>query len=135
LKKLLQKLATRQIDSYYLFVIKFIRTNPTETLQHNFNYKTKVCFFNLLDYLKYTNYDAGPGQIMLKEKDFYSGFDQNNLLPHLDLADVLTNLLNMQKDALATLISNRNADLESSEQLIKEFVIDNPLNQDELDLV
>jgi hypothetical protein len=60
------RLSTRflknEIDSYYIISIDG-KTN-------------KVTFFDLYQQLPYTNYNVGTGQVMLKEKQFFSQFDQ-----------------------------------------------------------
>ena len=60
------RLSTRylknEIDSYYIISIDG-KTN-------------KVTFFDLYQQLPYTNYNVGTGQVMLKEKQFFSQFNQ-----------------------------------------------------------
>ena len=60
------RLSTRylknEIDSYYIISIDGKTNNVT--------------FFDLYQQLPYTNYNVGTGQVMLKEKQFFSQFDQ-----------------------------------------------------------
>ena len=61
------RLSTRylkgEIDSYYIISID----GKTNT----------VTLFDLYQQLPYTNYNVGTGQVMLKEKQFFSQFDQS----------------------------------------------------------
>jgi len=63
LGRLLQYLAHGYIDSYYLLFIKF------ETERDIL--KPHIHMVDLLETLAFTHFNSGPGQIMLKEKDFY----------------------------------------------------------------
>ena len=60
------RLSTRylknEIDSYYIISIDGKTNNVT--------------FFDLYQQLPYTNYNVGTGQVMLKEKQFFSQFNQ-----------------------------------------------------------
>ena len=55
MRKLLAYLFQHLIDCYYLLIIKF---DVSQGITH------KAYFFNLLDWLEFIAYDAGPGQIM-----------------------------------------------------------------------
>ena len=61
------RLSTRylkgEIDSYYIISIDGKTNNVT--------------LFDLYQQLPYTNYNVGTGQVMLKEKQFFSQFDQS----------------------------------------------------------
>ena len=82
LKKLLRGILKRQVDSYYLLIVKF---DPAAE-------EADVNLVDLLDYLDFTHFDSGPGQIMLREGDFYSELDadyQPHLLPLKEKANLL----------------------------------------------
>lgn len=62
MQKLLDYILHRWIDSYYLLIVKFSLGDP---VQH------KIALVDMLDWLDFIVYDAGPGQIMLRERDFF----------------------------------------------------------------
>ncbi|HEY7339471.1 MAG TPA: hypothetical protein VH591_01200 [Ktedonobacterales bacterium] len=62
LKKLLRALLLRHIDSYYLLIVKMILKDDI---------RVSVYLVDMLDYLDFVTFDSGPGQIMLKERQFY----------------------------------------------------------------
>lgn len=61
--KLITALETGRISEYNILYLKFDITDPKKPV-YTFRY------MNLLDNLDIATWDAGPGQIMLKEKDF-----------------------------------------------------------------
>jgi hypothetical protein len=67
LKRVLSALAECVIDSYYLLIMK-IRHTGTE-------YSPHVYLVDMLDFLEYTVFNSGPGQMMLKEAQFYPAVD------------------------------------------------------------
>jgi hypothetical protein len=66
MNKLLDELFN--IDAYYFLKIKLFVPNNAKSIC---DLNVVVDFFNLYDYLKYVEYDAGHGQIMLNEAKFY----------------------------------------------------------------
>lgn len=64
LRKLLKSFLQKQIDSYYLLMIKFLSLDDETVAPH-------VYFVDMLDYLEYLHFDSGPGQIMLRSKNFF----------------------------------------------------------------
>jgi len=67
LKRVLVALANCLIDSYYLLIMKVERTES--------GYEPHVYFVDMLDFLDYTVFNSGPGQMMLKEAHFYPAVD------------------------------------------------------------
>ena len=72
LKKVLKAIMTRQIDSYYLLIVKMQINGETIT--------PSVYLVDMLDWLDYVTFDSGPGQMMLRAAGFYTAFDSVN--PH-----------------------------------------------------
>ena len=72
MQKLLDYILKRWIDSYYLLIIKF-------DLSANITHKSYL--IDLLDWTEFITYDAGPGQIMLREQDLYDELDTGHT-PH-----------------------------------------------------
>jgi hypothetical protein len=98
LKKLLSALLRRQIDSYYLLIVKMTLTEPRSV---------KVYFADILKYLQYTTFDSGPGQIMLKERQFYDAMDAGAVPSATTMREEIAKLLEMLEDADRRLIRNR----------------------------
>ncbi len=67
LKRVLTALADCLIDSYYLLIMKIERTSA--------GFVPHVYFVDMLDFLDYTVFNSGPGQMMLKEAYFYPAID------------------------------------------------------------
>lgn len=65
MQKLLDYIFKTWIDSYYLLIIKF---HVKDGITH------KTYLVDLLDWTEFITYNAGPGQIMLCEREFYEAF-------------------------------------------------------------
>lgn len=68
LKRVLSALVNCVIDSYYLLIMKISHAKG--------NYVPYVYFVDMLDFIDYTTYNSGPGQMMLKESQFYPVVDR-----------------------------------------------------------
>lgn len=79
LKRLLRALLLHQIDSYYLLIVKMVIMKA--------NISPVVYLVDILDQLDYTTYNAGPGQIMLKERQFYQAMADNATITHSQVSD------------------------------------------------
>jgi hypothetical protein len=113
LTKLLSRLLKLQIDSYYLLVVKF-----TELHQQ---YQPRIYFFDLLDYLDFTNFDLGPGQIMLQEKRFYEFADGGQEPPKLSLQDKVDKCVVIMQEAYERLLNNRKKRIDKLTKQISKF--------------
>ena len=71
MQKLLDYIFNQWIDSYYLLIIKFSRDFNSK----GFKILHKSYLIDILDWIDFITYDAGPGQIMLCESDFYEAFE------------------------------------------------------------
>lgn len=69
MNRILDGLKEGLINSYYILKVKYDKEKNT----------TKVYFVDILDYIDCITYDAGTGQIMLKEKKFYEIYSENNI--------------------------------------------------------
>jgi hypothetical protein len=85
----------------------------------------------LIDYLEFTNFDSGPGQLMLKEKDFYD-FLEKSTKPKRNVLDALKLLIKKQEDSLPILIKNRKKDIAKHQEMINKFDLSKPLNQEQV---
>lgn len=70
LKRVLSALALSLIDSYYLLIMKIEHTGV--------DYCPHVYLVDMLDFLDYTVFNSGPGQLMLKEAQFYPTVESLN---------------------------------------------------------
>lgn len=86
LKKLLRGLLADQIDGYYLLIVKFdLAATPS---CHSY-------FSDLLDHLPFATFDSGPGQMMLRERDFYAAIAKGWKPGHLTLREKIKALFRM----------------------------------------
>lgn len=98
LKRLLSALIARQIDSYYVLIVKMtVGDEPT----------VAVYLVDILGYLDHTTFDSGPGQMMLKEKGFYEAMERGERPSDLTVADKIEHLIEMLEDADRRLLQNR----------------------------
>lgn len=127
LTKLLDALMNRQIDSYYLLIVKMrlesapasaeiseSELNPDEIVPN-------VYFVDMLDYLDFVTFDSGPGQTMLKEKQFYKARDAGFIPPALTLADKVSRLIDLLEDGDRRLIENRYRKMERLRQAFFDY--------------
>ncbi len=112
MQRLLDYILKRWIDSYYLLVIKFdVSAEPTH----------KAYLVDILDWTDFITYDAGPGQIMLRERDFYNAYESGytpvvRTVP--EKAEILFALFEQQLEALFV---NRRARLRRQRAMLSKF--------------
>lgn len=115
LQKLLGRITGHEIDSYYLLIVKF-DISAAEKLEPS------VYFIDILDYLDYVTFDAGPGQMMLKERDFYAiadnGLDRE---PHT-LTQKTRELHELLQDGYRRLLDNRAKRMAKTRQQVDKFL-------------
>lgn len=112
MQKLLDYLFKAWIDSYYLLIIKF---SVDEAISH------KAYLLDLLDWTDFITYDAGPGQIMLREKDFYDAFDSGYAPAERPIARKVETLFTRFEEGIHSLFTNRQERLERQRKLFKGF--------------
>ena len=103
LKKVLSAIMARQIDSYYLLMVKM------QIAAHKID--PSVYLVDMLDWLDYVTFDSGPGQMMLKAVKFFHEFDPKNVKP-LSITDKVRRLMALYEDGERRLKENRERDLE-----------------------
>ena len=142
LTKLLDALLRHWIDSYYLLIVKMrlgslpasvdvpsARLIPDQIVPN-------VYLVDMLDYLDFVTFDAGPGQSMLKEKQFYEAVDSQWTPLGLTIAEKVSRLIDLLEDGDRRLIENRKKKMERIRadfayyQKHTSFVV----NQEELNL-
>jgi hypothetical protein len=119
LKKVLSALADGVIDSYYLLIMK---------IEHNGDYLVpNVYLVDMLDFLDYTAFDSGPGQTMLKERQFYPAVDalyEKGLYrrePRLSVSDKIDKLLEMLRKADLALTIERDKKRRKIELQVEKY--------------
>jgi hypothetical protein len=112
MQKVLDYILKRWIDSYYLLIVKFHLGKPIEH---------KAYLIDLLDWLDFVAYDAGPGQIMLRENDFYAAHESGDFPPQLDISAKVDKLFTRFEEGIRSLFSNRKKRLSRQRSLFKTF--------------
>ena len=126
LTKLLDRLLRHQIDSYDLLIIKFTLTDK----QADFN----VYFVDLLDYLDFITFDMGPGQVMLRENDFYNACDSNYEPPVLTLSQKIGKCMDIMEQGYQSLIRNRATRMNRLRRQIDLFAQSNDFTVTQTDI-
>lgn len=107
---------SRQIDSYYLLMVKLlIAGEPTTPIVPS------VYLVDMLDWLEYVTFDSGPGQIMLKAKRFIDEYDPNKPR-QLDIKAKLRRLMELYEDGERRLKENRERALDQYRQDFQAFM-------------
>lgn len=112
MQKLLNYIFKRWIDSYYLLIIKF---DITSQLSH------KAYLVDMLDWTDYITYDAGPGQIMLREKDFYDAVENGHQPRPRDVLEKADALFSLFETQLRSLLANRQSRLDRQRGMLEHF--------------
>ena len=104
LNKILDFLLNDRIDSYYLLIVKMkvkgksIIEEFTEDLLAKSVIEPKVYLVDMLDHLEHVAFDSGPGQLMLKEKQFYLAMEKNTSSYEEQLAQKIERLVDLRED-------------------------------------
>jgi hypothetical protein len=99
LEKLTQALLNHLIDSYWLLLLRFAIDSTGA--------KARIKLVNILDYLDFMHFDAGPGQMMLRNDRFYAHLEQGGEANSLSLGDAVERLLTLRREGDQRLASNR----------------------------
>ena len=113
LTKLIKAILDEQVDSYYLLIVKMNRTEKMPGHgASDFVITPYVYLVDMLDYLDYITFDSGPGQAMLKEKQFYEACRMGVKQPSLTLAQKLEKMIALYEDGNRRLFENREKKLD-----------------------
>ncbi len=113
LTKLTRGLVSHLIDSYWLLLIRFEENGS--------GYTPHVLLVNILDYLDFMHFDAGPGQIMLKSASFYQHVAGGPRPRRLSAEEAMGRLVEMRRDGNRRLTAKRARDLRALETRAKAF--------------
>lgn len=130
LNKVLTALLERKIDSYYLLIIKMQVIDQ----EGDTNVIPRVYLVDMLDHLDVVSFDSGPGQLMLKEKQFYlkMNTDGNTQVP--SLPQKIQKLIELKENGDQTLIANRLGRSQKLKQLKKQYEDSSEQNLDQRDM-
>ena len=112
MQKLLDYILNRRIDSYYLLIVKF---DLSASVSH------KLYFVDMLDWIDFVTYDAGPGQIMLREQDLYDELDAGRVPANRTIFEKVDALFNLFERQLQALFANRQERLSRQRALSRQF--------------
>jgi hypothetical protein len=128
LTKLIDALLKEHIDSYYLLIVK-MRIQGTAAADELPGVAVdpglivpNVYFVDMLDYLNFITFDAGPGQAMLRERQFYQFCDAGLTPPNLGIADKVSRLVDLLEDGDRRLIENRRRKMERLRRDVDRYV-------------
>ena len=113
LKKLLAALLEYRIDSYYLLFVKITNVNS--------KFASKVHFLDMLDCLDYVTFDSGPGQIMLRSKDFFQALESGHAPENKSLSQKVGGLVDLLEDGERRLMHNRRATLRRFRTAVNNY--------------
>ena len=112
MQKLLDYIMKRWIDSYHLLIVKF---DLSDEISH------KLYFIDVLDWIDFVTYDAGPGQIMLREQDLYDELDANIVPTKRTIFEKVDALFELFERQLQALFANRQDRLKRQRALSRQF--------------
>ena len=112
MQKLLDYIFKRWIDSYYLLIVKFRLDGSVEH---------KTYLIDLLDWLDFVAFDAGPGQIMLRESDFYQAYESGTRPSGMGIAAKVDKLFTRFEEGIQSLFTNRKKRLTRQRTLFDAF--------------
>lgn len=140
LRKLLGLLLTDTIDSYYLLIVKMkikgrsiVEDVELESLTPE-AIEPKIYLVDMLDYLDFVTFDSGPGQLMLKEKQFYESMSNTNSVLEKSLAVKISHLVELREDGDRRLFENRKKTLDKMRREVDKYAeqTDHTINQEGL---
>jgi len=133
LNKVLTALLKKQIDSYYLLIIK-MQVHRVKEHTQSFDVIPRVYFVDMLDHLDVVHFNSGPGQLMLKEKQFYEKMNSKIQNYSLPLNQKIRKLLSLKQDGDEKLFQDRKRVSEKLAKLASEYEnsLSKKINQKEL---
>jgi hypothetical protein len=121
LEKLTQGILNYLIDSYWLLLLRFTISDSRVL--------AGIKLVNILDYLDFMHFDAGPGQIMLRSDRFYAHLEQGGTARSVNLADAVKRLVEIRRDGDERLTANREKRRLALEAKAEAFDLTLPIDQ------
>ncbi|MDA8069126.1 MAG: hypothetical protein M0T77_11025 [Actinomycetota bacterium] len=128
LTKLLDRLLAHQIDSYDLLIVKMSIPGVSDDAGSADEGSTPadigcaVHFVDMLDFLDHVTFDAGPGQVMLKEREFYPALESGYRPSERGLPEKVTACMDLMEDGIARLLKNREKRMVKLRAEVKAFM-------------
>ena len=98
------------IDSYYLLIVKMnITSDPTGSGNL---FEPRVHLVDMLDYLDFVTFNSGPGQLMLKEKQFNEFMKSGMAIQPLTVRQKIERLIKLREDGDKQLFLDRKNSLD-----------------------
>jgi len=120
LTKLIDAILSEKIDSYHLLIVKM----ELSIDQDNGRLITpRVYLIDMLDYLNFITFDSGPGQSMLKEKQFYDAFANGFKPEATTLAQKLQKMIDLYEDGNRRLRENRKKKLDRIRAKVRAYTL------------
>lgn len=107
LKRVMTAIMNHAIDSYYILLVKFQLDKETHTISHSVHLTDILNWLSLPDTESVVTFDSGPGQTMLKAKNFYKLLSQNIIPEKLTVWDKMKLLMKLYRDGEERLKKNR----------------------------
>jgi hypothetical protein len=105
LMRLLNFTLSDVIDSYYLLIVKMNITD--DPAGGNKIIEPRVHLVDMLDYLDFVTFNSGPGQLMLKEKQFNEFMKSGKKIKQLNLRQKIERLIKLREDGDKQLFLDR----------------------------
>lgn len=112
IKKLIAGLLAYRLDSYYLLIVKFDLSGIS----------CATYMVDMLDYLDYVTFDAGPGQAMLAAKKFFAAQSDNAPVPKRSMEWKIEKLMGLVESGHQRLIKNRANDLKLYQEKVQDYL-------------
>lgn len=113
LKKVLSAIMSRQIDSYYLLIVKM-------DIQAD-SIAPSIYFIDMLDWLDCVTFDSGPGQMMLKAVHFFKDYSPRKS-GDSDIKAKVQRLMELYESGEKRLRENRERKLDRYKQEFEDFM-------------
>lgn len=126
LEKLAKAFVERQIDSYWLLLIRITSDGSA--------FGASVMMVNIFDYLDFMSFDAGPGQVMLRSDLFYAYVKDGGLPRTLEPEEIVDRMIEMRRDGNRRLRENRMRSLTRLENRAVSFDPTLPIVQSSMNL-
>jgi len=112
IKKLIAGLLADRIDSYYLLIVKFDLSEIS----------CATYMVDMLDYLNYVTFDAGPGQAMLMANKFFAAQSGSTHIPKRTMKEKIEKLMTLIKSGHQRLTENRADSLKLYQEKVRDYL-------------
>ena len=108
MRKLIDNLIVHEMfDSYHIIRVKYNEVTK----------EVKIYFVDILDYINCLTWNAGTGQIMLKEKEFDKLYDKNTEYDNLSLVEKKKLIINLYNNKMNDHIKQREKQRDRTNKL------------------